>query len=134
MDTRNSVANTEGGRTPFLERAFDIHETPLLDALYDSANEAALDPETQDLRELDRAFGSIITDVIQPMMRQDATAKNDDERFHRMTLAWNKQKGEPKRRKRKTQGVTKTKAKPKWIPRKKYLAKKRKPKLSGKRK
>ncbi len=114
--------------------------TPLLDALYRTYNvnrEPVLD--TQDMNDImdttkTVGFGNIKT--MMPPDRQDATAmKRENERFHRLSMAWNAGHGEPKRRKAKKHFTRKSKSrKPKWIPRKKYLAKKRKAKLHGKRK
>ncbi len=115
--------------------------SPLLEALYDSENEAALDPETEAIRAEDFRRMGLPAQI--PLLRRDATAmeEHDAERFHRMTLAWHKGHGEPKRRRvRKTKRkktwkprLTKSKSK-KWVPRKKYLARKRKAKSSRSRK
>ncbi len=125
--------------------------TPLLDALYRTYSEN-LEPvlDTQDMNTIMNpnktvGFGHIRTTdeadkaifapaMYTPIERQDAITM-DNARFHRMTMAWNELKGEPKRRKAKHKATPrKAKAKPKWIPRKKYLAKKRKAKLHVKRK
>ncbi len=117
--------------------------TPLLDALYntptyDSANEAALDPETRDLRAVDFMRGG---DRQIPLQRRDATAmgKLDGERFHRQTLAWGQRKGPgPNRRRERTRKPAKKawkrSSKKKWVPRKTYLARKRKRKYGKKKK
>ncbi len=106
--------------------------TPLLDALYESD----LDLGTQEFytaylpEDVDIAMGDKI-----PAFRKDALGftQSDRDRFHRMSLNWEKQKGEPAKRKspkkwRKTT-TKKRKGKPKrklkWIPRKEYFAAKR---------
>ncbi len=99
-------------------------DTPLLDALYSySPSVSGADddiPLTQ------------FVDAI-PMKRQDATAmeKRDKGNYQRMQRAWNKGRGEPKRRARyraapKKRWNAKRAQTKKWVPRKKYLAAKRK--------
>lgn len=111
--------------------------TPLLDALYRTYNvnrEVVLDSQDMDaIMDPSKTIGFGNSTI--PLERRDATAIRESERFRRMTIAWGKLHGEPKRRSAKKHYTRKTKSrKTKWIPRKKYLAKKRKAKLSGKRK
>lgn len=128
-------------RSHYLTHSIVPIETPLLDALYDTDNEAALDTITRDLRAED--FLRVGNPTAIPLLRRDAKSfsKADLERFTRANIKWGKMKGEPKRRKpaKKTWKKSSNKYKKhwkssvKWVPRKKYLASKRKKKY-GKRK
>lgn len=136
MNTRSSAHPSVAPATPFITPYLSPIDTPLLSAneaealaLYNPENEAALDPETREIRAEDFTFAKPI-----PLIRRDATVmeKSDGDRLHRMSLAWNKLKGEPIKRKRTRVYVRKqsrkSKGKKKWIPRKQYLAAKRKAK------
>ncbi len=118
MDTRAS------SRIPFPEIA-----TPHLAALYDGVTRASVDMDKGDALRINNPTAI-------PLFRQDALAftPSDELRFKRMSLAWGKMKGEPKKRrarksiskwKGKTKRKRKVKRKTKWIPRKQYLAGKR---------
>lgn len=97
--------------------------------MYMSDNEAALDPMTREIRTIDFALSRRDPPIIK---RQDATATMtvlDVNRFRSMQLSWNKGHGEPRRARKKKATPKKrkrsTKSKKAWVPRKKYLAAKK---------
>lgn len=139
MNTRSQ--NFAVSTHKFPERAFAVHETPLLDELY--ASEQPYGPDTQILTEdefKEHARGELPDVVTMYNVAEDAQeAKRQGEQHHRMMVAWGKLKGPPAVKRTKTKRrwaptkVRKAKAKKKWVPRAKYLAQKRKKKY-GKRK
>ncbi len=123
--------------TPNINDAPPVVATPLLEALYETQD---FDPtvthhdlESEAIQRHVARFGD---DVIPGQGLISAVElMRENERLHRMQLAWGLLKGEPKRRKAKARkkptrkrGKGKPKPKVKWIPRKQYLAAKRKAK------
>ncbi len=72
-----------------------------------------------------------MTVVPQPALKRTKAVALENAQFRRMSIAWNKRRGppvsRPKRKARKAKKRRKAKPKTKkWIPRKKYLAQRRK--------
>ena len=108
-------------------------KTPLLSKLYADFDEHI---KINDPYPVERERLAIPAQV--PLLNKNAfkMSSENNERFGRMAMAWNKLKGEPMKKVRRKKAVykpkRKAKRKTKWVPRKQYLAAQRKKKFGAK--